>query len=190
MQFDLRKMKKVRCRLLDSSLNKPVPGVVVTLAAAVGEIQDNRRIVIGSLASDSTGYVSFDLSMLANNGVREASGLILDAPAGGLHGLALLPKDIPLGDGMVIPLPIQLPPPTGRMCAAVPIPAIQAPDSIDYVASPYSFVSPPATKLGDNCCESLVPASAPVQQRRFIKVVVGQYNTPDPVYSMNSASLK
>jgi hypothetical protein len=57
-------------------------------------------------------------------------------------------------------------------CAPTRLPSIQSPDICDYRVSPFSFVTPSALKVGNDCCEILLPSSLPIQQYRFFKVVV------------------
>jgi len=52
------------------------------------------------------------------------------------------------------------------------LPSIQSPDVYDYKVSPFSFVTPAALKLGNGCCETLLPSSLPIQQYRFYKVIM------------------
>ncbi len=65
----------------------------------------------------------------------------------------------------------------GATCAPTRLPSIQAPDACDYKASPFSFVTPAALKLGNDCCEILLPSSLPIQQYRFYKVVIQRDDT-------------
>jgi hypothetical protein len=48
------------------------------------------RIPVGTLCSDATGYVSFDLKPLIDLGLQTASGLLISAPCAGLHNYNLL----------------------------------------------------------------------------------------------------
>jgi hypothetical protein len=66
-------------------------------------------------------------------------------------------------------------------CEPTRLPSIQSPDIWDYKASPFSFVAPAALKLGNDCCEVLLPSSLPVQQYRFNKVIVRQATTDSVV---------
>jgi hypothetical protein len=57
-------------------------------------------------------------------------------------------------------------------CARGGLPAIQSPDRSDYALSPFSFIAPPrSTSLG-GCCETLAPATLPLQEHTFYRVVV------------------
>ena len=62
-------------------------------------------------------------------------------------------------------------------CEPTRIPSIQSPDILDYKVSPFSFVTPAALKLDNDCCEILLPSSLPIQQYRFNKVVVRRKET-------------
>ncbi len=72
-------------------------------------------------------------------------------------------------------------------CEPTRIPAIQSPDICDYKASPFSFVTPAALRLGNDCCETLLPSTLPLQQYRFYKVVVRQNETDVPDMATHSA---
>src|SRR4051812_21575633 len=49
-------------------------------------------------------------------------------------------------------------------CVQTSLPSIQSPDVWDYRVSPFSFVTPSALRLGNDCCEVLLPSSLPLQQ--------------------------
>lgn len=57
------------------------------------------------------------------------------------------------------------------ICEPTHLPSIQSPDVCDYKVSPFSFVTPAALKLSNDCCEILLPSSTPIQQYRFYKVI-------------------
>ncbi len=76
MSIPLALLKKVRCRFLCPGSGAPVSGIVATLAIGFGE----SRIPLGSLCSDSTGYVSFDLKPLLDRKVVSADKLLLVSP--------------------------------------------------------------------------------------------------------------
>jgi hypothetical protein len=57
-------------------------------------------------------------------------------------------------------------------CEPMRLPSIQSPDICDYQISPFSFVTPAALKLGNDCCETLLPSSLPIQRHRFYKVIM------------------
>ena len=65
-------------------------------------------------------------------------------------------------------------------CEPTRLPSIQSPDVCDYKVSPFSFVTPTALKLGNDCCENLLPSSLPVQQYRFNKVIVRRGEEVEP----------
>src|SRR5437773_4495994 len=90
MSFDLELLKKIRCRILDRSNGKPVAGVVASLAVSIGEADKPVRIPVGTLRSDATGYLSFDLKPLVDLGLQTASGLLISAPCAGLQNHNLL----------------------------------------------------------------------------------------------------
>jgi hypothetical protein len=203
MSISLRFLKKVRCRFLDGKSDQPAAGVVVSLHAGLGESGKSARFPVGTLCSDSAGYVSFDLHALIDAGLDSVQDLVLRSsriPDGEVHLLNLIVNrdgiaanrqvaslnlvgaeagahlpaahDAP---GMCFVFPVRViaaPGDDGCGCTPSTLPAIQNPDVCDYEASPYSFVSRVAVSLGDGCCETLVPASLPIQQHRFYKVVV------------------
>lgn len=66
-------------------------------------------------------------------------------------------------------------PPTlagGCQCDEGSLTSVQSPDVHDYQASPNSFVTSAGASLGEGACESLVPATLPLQEHSFYKVVV------------------
>lgn len=72
-------------------------------------------------------------------------------------------------------------------CEPTRLPSIQSPDICDYKVSPFSFVTPAALKLGNDCCEILLPSSLPIQQYRFNKVVVRREDKrPDADVNVNA----
>ncbi|HEU5135087.1 MAG TPA: hypothetical protein VFU13_08085 [Steroidobacteraceae bacterium] len=196
MSIPLLFLKKIRCRLLDSKTDLPVAGAVVSLHAGLAE--KGSRLPVGTLCSDKTGYVSFDLGPLIKLGINNVQELVLSSsriPNGELNiGTLMLGNDaaeersltglsvigeveasFTLPDALRVVFPIRLldaDSDSHSGCSSIALPAIQSPDLYDREVSPYSFVAPVRLNLGDGCCESLVPASLPVQQHRFYKVVV------------------
>jgi GH25 family lysozyme M1 (1,4-beta-N-acetylmuramidase) len=71
------------------------------------------------------------------------------------------------------------------------LPSVQSPDIWDYRVSPFSFVTPPALRLGDNGCETLLPSTLPVQQYRFNRLVIRQEKTQDgaPIDAVSDTAL-
>lgn len=70
-------------------------------------------------------------------------------------------------------------------CALTSLLSIQTPDLCDYEVSPFSFVTPSALKLGDDCCETLLPSSLPIEQYCFNKIVVRREETgPEEVLNI------
>jgi hypothetical protein len=78
MSINLKRLRKVRCRLLDRASGQPVAGIVVSLAIDVD--QNGPRISVGTLKSDATGYVSFDLQHLLDLGLETAVSLLVTSP--------------------------------------------------------------------------------------------------------------
>jgi hypothetical protein len=195
--------------VLDQSSGRPLAGIVVSLAVSDG---GRAHLPVGTLCSDGTGYVSFDLGPLISGGVDQVAALLVSAPAVGIQDRDLIAAlSGPDGDGaepdttgdgapetasralslssvfvradnpepmdgeaLAVAFPIYvedaIAAPLG--CAVPELPAVQAPDRIDYELSPYSFVAPMPSTFGADCCESLGPTTLPVQDHGFHKVVV------------------
>jgi hypothetical protein len=208
MSIALALLKKVRCRFLCKESGAPVAGIVASLAIELGTSARSARVPVGTLCSDGAGYVSFDLRALLDRGVTAANRLFLTGPRlpqGEIDLLDILLKDrgaAGIETGMsasvsaidmvgaaaadlCLVFPVQIPLEQGKEaakgagCASVTLPSVQSPDACDYRASPFSFVAPVAAKLGDGCCETLVPASLPIQEHRFFKVVVRRESGKD-----------
>src|ERR1051325_6273094 len=88
MTANLRLLKKARCRLLDRVSGQPVAGVVVSLA--VGIDGTGPRIPVGTLKSDATGYLAFDLQPLVELGMETATSLYVSSVQVGLKNYDLL----------------------------------------------------------------------------------------------------
>ncbi|MCB9453075.1 MAG: hypothetical protein H6672_16690 [Anaerolineaceae bacterium] len=196
MSISLNVLKKIRGRLLRQTSGMPVAGVVVTLSVA---IEENSHVPISTLKSDSTGYFSFDLQALINMGLNTVSGLYISAPQVGLanhnllrtllastsHEQALLARyndaertDTRGEQSLCIEFPIYVEDSNvcsdvaNALCQTANIPSIQSPDGCDYKLSPYSFVTSTKLNLGEDCCESLVPSTLPIQEHLFYRVIV------------------
>ena len=137
--------------------------------------------------------MSFDLKPSIDRGLVGADRILLASPRFRGREVDLLGRHSPDG-GLVDPsdclvFPVHVPDDvnasgeTGEEdCTRIPLASIQSPDLCDYKASPFSFVVPMALNLGDGCCESLVPASLPVQEHAFFEIVVRREaigNQPD-----------
>lgn len=211
-------LNKIRCRFLDRSTGKPVPGVIANLSVAIGDPLNLAHLPVATLCTDATGYMSFDLKPVSNLGLP-VLGLFISAPRFGLTNYDLLGSlsaashdevknndaEVRVTEGLSIAreMMADVAPTNGEAnrqsvlsfivfpiylenslrdedgsesesCKPIRFPSIQSPDVFDYRASPYSFVTPPSLKLGDDCCEVLLPSSLPVQQYRFNKVIVRQ----------------
>ncbi|MDE2117577.1 MAG: hypothetical protein KGJ19_03165 [Betaproteobacteria bacterium] len=199
----LEMLKKVRCYFLNETTAAPVAGVVASLTVQTSDSADASQFPVTTLCSDAAGYVSFDLKPVIDSGIMEASALLITAPRVGLDGYDLLSaaqrsEDAPrittkFGpqisgsskfEPVCIAFPVYVSPPAIDLdevcdCAIAPtLPAIQSPDACDRKLSPFSFVRPVTARLGDDCCETLVPSSLPVQEHRFYKVVVRSWGQP------------
>lgn len=74
-------------------------------------------------------------------------------------------------------------------CVPTRLPSIQSPDICDYKVSPFSFVTPAALNLGNDCCEILLPSSLPIQQYRFYKVVVKKEKVDGDTPTVNAVNV-
>lgn len=219
MSINLSLLKKIRCRFLDRSTGRPVPGVVASLSIAVGDEANSAQLPVATLCADVTGYMSFDLKLLIDKGMAAASGLFISAPKFGLTNYDLLrslltaPHDGTKNNDVIvhgtetsssgenkelpcIVFPIYLenrlldkPESESASCEPTRLPSIQSPDICDYKVSPYSFVTPAALKLGNDCCEILLPSSLPIQQHRFYRVIVRLDDTDAPAVAANTTEL-
>ena len=215
--MNLSALNKIRCRFLDQSTGMPVPGVIASLSVGMGSATKSARLPVGTLCTDATGYMSFDLKPV-NLEVTPAFGLFISAPEFGLANHDLLRSlvvapDEPVKDKdgtpggsqtsfigaammnaaasngekkelpcIVFPVYLGKRPANGHGseragCEVARLPSIQSPDVADYKVSPFSFVTPAALRLGNDCCESLLPSSLPTQRYRFNKVVVRRDET-------------
>ena len=59
--MNLSALNKIRCRFLDQSTGMPVPGVIASLSVGMGSATKSARLPVGTLCTDATGYMSFDL---------------------------------------------------------------------------------------------------------------------------------
>ncbi len=197
---------KIRCRFFDKAGSKPVKGVIATLTAIVTNDNSQIKLPLATLASDATGYMSFDVTTISTYSL--VTGYLLSVPSRKLIDFDLLsllkiPREkeekkayssafstqsMDINQFATIVFPIYLEESPGEdhdcqcsECEQQSLPSIQSPDAYDREVSPYSFVSPSAIKLSSGCCESMAPSTLPVQQYHFYKVVVYADNplTPD-----------
>ena len=76
MSINLSLLKKIRCRFLDQSTGLPVPGVIATLSAAIGDAATSAHLPVATLCSDFTGYMSFDLRPIVDLPAGQCVGLV------------------------------------------------------------------------------------------------------------------
>lgn len=88
--MNLSTLGKIRCRFLHHTTGKPVSGVVASLSISLGESVSSHNLSVGTLCTDATGYLSFDLKPLIDAGIAEASHILISAPKFGLKNLDLL----------------------------------------------------------------------------------------------------
>ncbi|KAL8950084.1 MAG: hypothetical protein Q9222_003868, partial [Ikaeria aurantiellina] len=126
---------------------------------------------LGVLATDHTGFASFDLSRLPVNKFLDSDGI----PDGKYlvsvfiyHGLLQDNKVDVLSIGRAGPESIvgflELPKDYKGKQNALSLPALQNPHIIDWRLSPGSFASVPQTLIGTNGCESFTPANFAMTQ--------------------------
>lgn len=87
MSMNLTLLKKIRCRFLDRTTGMPVPGVIASLSAAVGDETKSAQLPVATLCTDAMGYMSFDLKPIEQ---LTASGFFISAPKFGLKNYDLL----------------------------------------------------------------------------------------------------
>lgn len=144
---------------------------------------------LGLLASDHVGYLSWDLTRLPE-AARVAIGERMQALTDGDSDSPLLPGAAlwvyPLGlahfredalvqrrfaeDAIVFRLEIDLPPLPAEI-ANLGLLALQNPGLPDWRLSPGSFASHPAALLGDDGCETILPANLALHERSLYQVV-------------------
>lgn len=141
---------------------------------------------LGVLATDHAGYLSFDLRRLPTRirqGIDEAMNarrdgsveqvrttVLLHPLAGGLQAVDALGQARFADDAVVVLLELenpQLPP----MVRNAGFPALQNPDLTDWRLSPASFAANPASLLGADGSESIMPANLALQEFNFYQVV-------------------
>lgn len=139
---------------------------------------------LGVLATDHVGYLSFDLSRLPDE-VRAAVGEAIvtrrsgpDAESDAAVTVYLLGEEALAfdalaqgrftADGIVarLELPQALVP-----LEAAQLPAMQNPELADWRLSPGSFAASPAGLIGEDGCESILPADLSLQEFHFHQVL-------------------
>jgi hypothetical protein len=190
-------LRKIRCFVIGRRLGLPLPRVTVALAI---ETDSGLPVPAGLLMSDTCGYVSFDIGDLEVPGGIKAVWLIpVSEPESRINildridGRRALPSStdgprtryararpstsvandnassgpfmILVDDGATGGAGVE-------SCGGFALPSIQNPDPCDYKLSPKSFVNVRSLRLGEGCCEDLVPATVPVQEYTLSRVVV------------------
>ena len=141
---------------------------------------------LGMLATDHVGYLSFDLARLPPEvlmAIQRAKDSSLVTPPGDDDALIwiypLLPKVEPI-DALkqarftkhAVLARISLPrEPIPSIVRHLGLPAMQDPDLSDWEVSPGSFATNPGTLVGEDGCESVLPANLAVQEYLFHQLV-------------------
>ncbi|KAL8911710.1 MAG: hypothetical protein Q9171_003162 [Xanthocarpia ochracea] len=128
-------------------------------------------ISLGVLATDHTGFVSFDLSRLPVDDFLDSDGIPDNKFLVSIfiyYGLLQENKVEVLSIGRVGPESIvsflELPKDFKGRQNSLSLPALQNPHIIDWRLSPGSFVSVPQTLIGTDGCESFYPANFAITQ--------------------------
>lgn len=157
---------------------------------------------LGILATDHVGYLSFDLARLPGDvsaAVARAAALRQRDPAAprataiwlypllrDRERLDALAQGRIARDAVVVKLALDEPdlPPVVRNLGIL---AMQRPDLTDWRLSPASFATNPGTLVGDDGCESLLPANVALQEYFLYQVV--RLNDVQPAVPGNLASI-
>lgn len=183
IQIDVAKLPQ----LLESALRAVAPPLAVELVApADGTGPVLWAYPLGVLATDHVGYLSFDLSRLPA-AVVDAVSADVQARKADPTAIArttvsmfpLLPGTAPLNalsqarftDSVILAQAelddMVLPPSLDNLGML----SMQSPDLSDWRLSPASFAVNPATLVGQDGCESLLPANVALQEFFFYQVV-------------------
>lgn len=144
---------------------------------------------LGVVATDHVGYASFDLSRLPRD-ILDAIGAAVEDrrlnPAAALNvGVALYAGGLPSAGFTPIDALAQGRTSTGSILARLELvkadlpdglvnggqPAMQNPSLDDWRLSPGSFATNPASFIGADGCESILPANSSLQEFHFYQVV-------------------
>jgi hypothetical protein len=155
--------RKLRAFVLERDGGAPAEGVTVL---AKRKIEGDSEEIVGVLASDAAGYVSFDLGENGADGVEELWLEAADEPDARV-AIADPTRRTPSGDVAVLAVS---PRSRDRRPAAARV-SVQRPDLRDWELSPKSFVAPRELAVGEGGCQRPVPAGEPLCRLRFVQVV-------------------
>ena len=193
--IDLNDPEKLR-KLLEDAIRGYTKEQGLPLA---GIHTQEQRIVwahpLGILATDHIGYLSFDLTRLPSN-VTDAVALALEARrldpntptdtsiwlypmAREANKIDALAQGRFAHDAIVVKLELERPV-LPAMLENLGLLAMQNPDLTDWRLSPGSFATNPASLVGEDGCETLLPANVALQEFYFYQVV-GLTETQDAV---------
>jgi hypothetical protein len=159
----------------DLTLNAPTPPQMATWSHP-----------LGILATDHAGYLSFDLTRLPDSvyaavmaavearrrdpGAQRDVAVWLYPMARNAPRFDALDQGRFADDAIVARLELE-PPDLPSVVRNLGIPALQNPGLSDWRLSPVSFAGTPAALLGEDGCESLLPANVALQEFNFYQVV-------------------
>ncbi len=154
---------KARGFVVDKESGGPAVGVPVLAVATLDEGVD---VLIGLLASDSAGYVSFDFQALRGRRPKKVTLSALGHENATVD-LMQQPRS-PSGLEFLLRVDPRL---TKQSALESRLPSVQNPDVTDWELSPYSFVTRGGTVLGEDGCETLLPSTAAEREYRYAQVV-------------------
>jgi hypothetical protein len=163
--------RKIRGFVVDQHSGKPVSNVVLLFSA---EIKDNNTDVtfpLGILATDATGYASFDLSPFPEDRLPNK---ILITPLGDEQAKFSLDLALYATPAWKIQYVIKVD--ANRTSKSgksyVGLASIQNPDEIDREVSPHSFTVKSELVLGEGECQTPIPPPFPLRDFQFARVVL------------------
>lgn len=161
-----KSLAKARGFVVDEA-GRPAAGVPV---AGSVELADGRTEPLGVLASDTAGYVSFDLARAGNGAapVRVHLTPVGDVAPALTFDLENKAPEAPF----VLRVPAHDGPEGECGCGTRPdLPAVQSPDPVDWELSPGSFVTPRTITLGEPGCSVPVRSVLPTRRIGFVQIV-------------------
>lgn len=142
----------------------PLEGIPVI---ALGETSSQQKILLGTLASNHVGYISFDLS---DRNIDDYEHIwVYDKD--GNQKIDAKPIIVTSPDDATILLDIdksEIQPDSPR----VSLPSVQNPTISDFLKSPNSFAVNPTARLGSGGCENLIPGNFAEHEFSFRQIVL------------------
>lgn len=144
---------------------------------------DRRRIPLGLLATDHSGYCSFDLEVLGKTldeialeplegfeYLKVISGLWV-APIGTPPANILESRELQISpDGFLVLISVSSENPPPRW-TGIKLPSLQTPRLVDWRFSPGSFSANPELLIGAEACENIIPAQHSLRTFRFAELI-------------------